>query len=168
MKARETRRNVLVPARMRADGAWVDVCIHNVSSRGLLLRGEEPPERGTYVEILGPAQTIIGRVAWRAGRRFGVRTQDRINLDALIGAGVPESASGEGSAAGTDAGRGNADGPRAPSPMAMIERSRRISGALQFTLLVAFGAAAAILAFRAVQQALARPLSIIARHLGQG
>src|SRR5690606_30114952 len=85
-KAREPRRQVILPARMRVGGQWCDVRIRNVSSRGLMAQGEDAPQTGTYVEIRRADQVVIGRTVWRNGDRFGVRTQDQLNVEALLGA----------------------------------------------------------------------------------
>lgn len=84
MKPREPRRKVLIPSRMNVDGVWVDVCIHNISSRGLLAKTERPPVPGTYVEIRRGTQIIIGRAVWRSGAHFGIRCQERLNVQVII------------------------------------------------------------------------------------
>jgi hypothetical protein len=83
-KSREQRRIVMVKARMRASDDWVDVTICNVSSRGLMAKCADPPAKGTYIELRQRGACIIGRVAWAQGLRFGIRTQERIDLAALL------------------------------------------------------------------------------------
>ena len=85
MKAREPRRKVLIRARMRVGGVWGDVTIRNISSRGLLVEAASPPTRGTYIDVRRGRHIIIARVAWTGDREFGVQTQDRLNVDAVIG-----------------------------------------------------------------------------------
>ena len=87
MRAREPRRKVRFKARMRGDRGWADVTIRDLSSRGMLLSMETPPKVGTYVEICGPTATLIARAVWVKGEHFGVRTQDRIDVDSLVGGG---------------------------------------------------------------------------------
>lgn len=87
MRTRENRQHVIQNARMRIDGDWGSVTIRNVSSRGMLLWSEEPPRPGTYVEICGPATTLVARTVWVRGGYFGVRTQDRIDVESAIGGG---------------------------------------------------------------------------------
>lgn len=87
MRAREPRRKVRFKARMRGDRGWADVTIRDLSSRGMLLSMETPPAVGSYVEICGPSTTLIARAVWVKGEYFGVRTQDRIDIDSLIGGG---------------------------------------------------------------------------------
>ena len=51
MIKREPRHDVDLPARLRGDESWSDVCIRNVSSRGLMLLIDNPPQRSTYIEV---------------------------------------------------------------------------------------------------------------------
>ena len=83
-KKREERVKVLARARMRNGTAWSDVCLVNLSSRGAGLQCATPPIPGSYVELRrGNNVVIIGRVAWRHGHRFGIRTQDLIWVPSL-------------------------------------------------------------------------------------
>ena len=84
LKAREPRISVVVPARMRIGARWTDACILNISSRGLLVRSPQPAERGSYVELRRGDQVIIGRVVWRCGARLGLRSQDRVPVEAIV------------------------------------------------------------------------------------
>ncbi len=83
-RPREERITVLIPSRMRVGSAWTDVVIHNVSSRGLMGGSDTPPAPGSYIEVRRGTIVIVGRVMWGKGRFFGVRTQDRISVKALI------------------------------------------------------------------------------------
>lgn len=84
-KSREVRHSVLIRARMRAGGPPMDVCVRNVSSRGMLLLTHEVPALGTYVEILLPDDVVVGRVMWAGERRFGIRAREKIPLHKVIG-----------------------------------------------------------------------------------
>lgn len=84
MKTREPRRRVLLPARMRHDGAWVDVSIRNISTRGMLIHSRHPVKRGAYVEIRRDKHVMIGRAVWASGGFFGERAQDRMDVDAIV------------------------------------------------------------------------------------
>src|SRR5215207_5146891 len=84
VKPREPRRKVLITARMRVTASWHDVCIVNISSRGMQLQGGRQPERGAYVEVRRGPHVIIGCVAWADRHRFGIRAQDVIFIDAVI------------------------------------------------------------------------------------
>ncbi len=75
---------MLLPARMRVGAGWVDVKICNISSRGLMIRTAYPAPRGTYVEIRRDAHTIVGRAVWQKGDDFGMFTQDRLDVEAIV------------------------------------------------------------------------------------
>jgi hypothetical protein len=83
-KRRHTRRKVLIPARMKHGAGWADICIRDISSRGMLVQGNSPPQRGSYVEVRRGAHIIIGKVAWAQERQFGLATQDVLPIDAII------------------------------------------------------------------------------------
>jgi len=75
---------------MRADGPVTDVCVRNVSTRGMLLQACRAPAPGSYVEIVLPETSIVARVVWSKDRRFGVASRDRIRLADVIGPGARE------------------------------------------------------------------------------
>ncbi len=77
-------KELSVPCRMNVGGKWSSGCIHEVSTKGILVSSSEPPPLGTYVDIRRGTLVIIGRVVWTGGSRFGVRTQDPISLAALL------------------------------------------------------------------------------------
>ena len=85
MKPREPRLKCVVKARMRLDGVWKDVCIRNISSRGMLLQAGSAPARGTYVEVYRGRHVIVARIAWAKDNRFGIHTQDRLDVQAILG-----------------------------------------------------------------------------------
>src|SRR3569832_109699 len=83
-KPRETRIRVMVPARLRLGARWSAACILNVSARGLLIHTHEAAERGSYIELRRGDQVIGGRVMWRSGSRVGLRSQDRVPVEAIV------------------------------------------------------------------------------------
>lgn len=83
-KPREGRQKVVLPARMRAGAAQVDVCIRDVSSRGMLIQAGVPPPRGTYVEILRPGYSVTGRVVWSKHHKFGIQSRETIRIAAVL------------------------------------------------------------------------------------
>ncbi len=87
--ARTPRRKVLIRAQMRCGGPKVDVCIRDVSPRGMLLQSSAPPQRGTYVEIVQGALPVVGQVVWMKDRKFGISTRDVIDIQALEDDGQP-------------------------------------------------------------------------------
>ena len=70
---------------MRLDQSWSDVCIRNVSAGGMMLQAGSAPQRGTYVEISRASLTVVARVVWSSGHRFGVKAQDSLNIEEVIG-----------------------------------------------------------------------------------
>lgn len=84
MKPREPRLKVLVRARIKVGAGWHDGCILNVSSRGLMMQAAEPPPRGSYLEIRRGALVIVARVMWAKNHRFGVKSQDKLPVDAIV------------------------------------------------------------------------------------
>lgn len=93
MKTREPRQSIMVPVRIRQDAKWSDASIRNVSSRGMMLQMEDPPPKGSFIEIRRQQAVMIGQVRWSGDGRCGVRTQDSIPIAYLTSkaasAGVP-------------------------------------------------------------------------------
>lgn len=84
---REPRCATHILARMRTDAGWSDVTIGNASRRGLMLRCRTAPPRGTFVELRCRNLCFVARVVWSSSGRCGVRTQDPVDLKALLGLG---------------------------------------------------------------------------------
>ena len=57
----------MIRARMRSGVSWHDVCILNLSRRGLGIQAAEPPQRGAYVEIRRGKHVILGLAASALG-----------------------------------------------------------------------------------------------------
>lgn len=83
-KPREPRQKVVLPARMRTAAGQVDVCIRDISSRGMLIQAGVPPPRGTYVEIARSGYSVTGRVVWSKHHKFGIQAQGRISMAAVL------------------------------------------------------------------------------------
>lgn len=160
MKPREPRRNVWIPSRMQAGAVWVDVCIHNISSRGLLVQAEQPPAPGTYIDIRRGTQIIIGRAVWRKDKYFGVRAQERLNIESIIN--EPRLTSRPAVASAERAQRDRRAPTRAITQAdiaARAESSRRFASAFQFGLLLVGCGAAAIFCALEVREVLSRPMA---------
>jgi hypothetical protein len=84
LKPREPRRNVMIKARVREGASWSDALILNMSSKGLLVRSDRSPGRGSYLEIRRGSDVIVARVVWSHSGRFGVQTQEAVPADDLI------------------------------------------------------------------------------------
>jgi hypothetical protein len=151
MEPREPRNKVLVRARMQCGARWQDVCILNYSARGLGLTCEEPPPRGTYLEIRRGPFVIVAKVAWCKGHRFGARTQDPVAHVAIVGKVAPGGRNGE---VGDAVERRSA--PRLMTPVRKESRERGRS--IEFAgMAIAVLAGAVVVADSAYAQ-LSRPL----------
>jgi hypothetical protein len=154
-KAREKRHDVVLRARLQTDGPFVDVCIRNISSRGMMLESPNPPRVGEFVELFGTV-TAVGQVRWTDGVSFGIATRDRVNVPLILGRpeGKPQ--------------------PVVPKAKASIRRkdyveaaegSRRIGRAIDFIFValatVSFGVLFALLAYGV----LSRPLDALGNLL---
>jgi hypothetical protein len=151
MKAREERQKVMMRARMRTGASWHDVCILNVSRRGVGIQAADPPPRGTYVEICRGNQTIVARVMWAKGHRAGLHSQDAIAIRAL-----------------TSDAANDLEPPGYPAverrrvarpPQQRHSESRLLGRAMEFACVALFAGALAVTLFGTVKEALARPLS---------
>jgi len=149
---RESRRKVLIRAKMRAGGPRVDVCIRDVSSRGLLIQGSAAPPRGTYVEFTCADQWIVGRVVWGKDRRFGVSTRERVDVGALLG-GAPAGARAPSQAAP----------PARPLPAARTEALRPLARAMEFAMVGLFAATLVAALGAAAFGAMAGPFQTVSR-----
>jgi hypothetical protein len=74
----------MIGARMRAGASWSEAFILNMSSKGLLVRSDQSPSRGSYLEICRGHHVIVARVVWSGSGRFGVQTQDPVPAASLI------------------------------------------------------------------------------------
>ncbi|MFC7537076.1 hypothetical protein ACFQPG_06805 [Sphingomonas sp. GCM10030256] len=158
-KAREDRRKVLIKARMREGSRWSDVCVLNMSSRGLGLQAADPPVPGSYIEVRRGAHVVIARVAWARSHRFGVATQDLVPIDT-----VAEDAPGQ----ARKPTRLPVERRSVPRLAVAHEQSRWRARAMEFACLVVGGGVAAVLAFGWVETVLAEPLARVDSVLASG
>lgn len=163
MKSREPRRKVVIGARIRVAESWGDALILNMSSRGLLIQSNQPPKRGSYVELRRGRYVIIARAVWAGDGRFGVQTQDVIPIEAVLrepdrssGPPIASSPPEERRVAVREAGRNSAK---------RHEDSRIAARILEFSCFIFIGAMAASLVFFAVADALANPLHAVTAAL---
>lgn len=168
MRQREPRTSVLVPCRVKREAGWSDACIHNVSSRGLLLGIDNAPNPGSYLEIRRGTLVIIGRVMWRQQGFVGIRTQDKVSAPALVneprGLGAKRPGQPTNEARGGErrsTARLTAEGRTARR----IERNRHRAQVFQFVALAGAGAAAAAFAAVHVRQALDHPFAAVGAAL---
>jgi hypothetical protein len=156
MTERENRHQVRVPARLRDARQWHDVHIRNVSSHGIMLLIDNPPPRGTYIEVRYGNSVAVGRVMWVEPGRCGLRTKERISI-----AGVAFAGGRKDERSGFRAAHA-----RLHHPDATAARSAMIGRILQFAAaLVIILAAGSIVALTS-HDMLARPGKAIAQALG--
>lgn len=165
LKPREPRRKVVLSARMRVGATWGDVCILDMSSRGLLIQGSSAPPRGSYLEVRRGRHVIVARVVWAQDHRFGVSTQDRLNVDAIASEPGASASGADGGAQVEVAAERRAADRKPASSSERHESSRMLSNSLEFACVAGFGLAAAAMVFEAVGEVLTRPLSATATAL---
>ncbi len=152
----------MLNARVRIGASWNDVCILDISTRGLMIQATEPPARGAYLDVFRGHQSIVARVVWVDGQRFGLRSQDALPVEDII---CPPDAS---TAALRRAVAEGAALERRVSPRATLARheaSRTLSRSIEFGFVVLLGAALGITAFSTVAQALGSPLEQVSASL---
>lgn len=160
-RPREERITVLIPSRMRNAADWTDVVIHNVSSRGLMAGCDAPPSIGSYIEIRRGTLVIVGRVQWSKGRFFGVRSQDRLSVRALID--EPRLANRPAARSDNEVAERRTDRRLAhEARMARrVERSRSFASLFQFAMIALAGATLAVIAAHSVYDMLSAPTTQI-------
>jgi hypothetical protein len=159
MRAREHRQKVLIQARMRAGGLPTDICIRDISSRGMLIQSGIAPPRGTYIEVITATETIVGRVIWGDDERFGISTRDKVHVAMVVG--------GRRSTATDDAPREamrRAVSPARPT-LALESAGSRM---FEFAVLATFALAAVATLGSVAYQTLARPIEEVASRVRDG
>lgn len=156
-QAREPRRTTFLKVNIRSDHGWTEAIVCNISSHGMLLRGEGLPGRGSIIEIAGGSVAMAGQVRWSLAGRCGIRTREMIDLAALAG----EQAGGEALAAPAGGAVRYAAGPRA-RPAA---DGKAMARALDFGLTLALLVGGAWLLGTAVTGMLGRPMAELGSEL---
>lgn len=148
---------------MRADGAWTDVRVRNISKRGMLISTSQVLARGTCVELRRAPYTIVGRVAWSGTGELGVFTQNPLDISGLltISRGGPAR---QAAMSGQEQKEWTPDQPdrrtaprRAPD---RADKSERLSSWMQFLALGLVAVLAATFIASAVGERLAAPFRI--------
>jgi hypothetical protein len=169
MKKREARQRVNVPARMRAGSEWIDVSILNMSSRGLMAKTEAQVKAGTYVEVRRGRLMIIARIVWVRGGSFGMRSQDRIDVAAVVQEPRLTSRPSAPSAASNTVERRSETRRAAAENIARrAERSRNFANAFQFIAIGGAGVAGCVTLVAVVAELLMGVSSTIQTALGGG
>ena len=151
---------MLLRARMRVTATWGDVCILNISSRGLQLQSARPPQRGRIVEIRRGPHVVIGCVVWSKQHRFGIRSQDALFVDAIV------SEPADGDLARSPTHYVPAERRSARRKPTSEDKSRLLGRALEFACLGILVLAGATILYGAAQSALAAPLASVSGALG--
>ena len=138
---------------MRSGISWHDVCIMDLSRRGIGIQAAEPPSRGTYVEICRGTQVIVARVMWAKGHRAGLNSQDAIAVRALV-RGDPAN-----DRIALPPACPRLDRRRAPRALQSHETSRLAARALEFACVGLIATAFGLTVFGTVEQALGRPVA---------
>ena len=86
-RARELRRRVVMPARLRSRCGWTDACILNISSHGLMIHSALAGPQGSVVELRRGEHVIVARVVWQDGARAGLRSEDRLAVEDILSLG---------------------------------------------------------------------------------
>lgn len=159
---REPRISMMLPVRIRLDSGWADARIRNVSSRGVLLQLDNPPPKGSYIEIRRRDVVIIGQVRWLGQDCCGLRTQDKVPIEHLK-ANKDGPVSANGNAQAFVDRRATA---RVMSPQEAAEQNRIKALVFQRMMLIAAGAGGAILLASLMFDALQKPFAVIAQTLG--
>ncbi len=83
MTKRAPRKFSTIKAKMRRDDEWLDVQIANMSASGLMIRCQDPPEKGAAVHIQRRGTAITGTVVWATPTRFGMTSDRPIDCEEL-------------------------------------------------------------------------------------
>jgi hypothetical protein len=143
----------MIPARVRTGATWADMCILNISSRGMMLKGRAVPSRGSYLDIRSGLHAATARVVWTKGDRCGVLVQEVLSPD-HFGKGQPPAAAWKGTCRRTSE-------RREPAPVTHAE-SRLRGRAFEYLCFAILATAVAGGGFALVLQALQRPFGIVA------
>lgn len=74
----------MLRATMRDSREEREVCLIDISTRGLLATTARPPENGAIIELRVGRYALVGQVRWSSERRFGVVLRDRVIVADLI------------------------------------------------------------------------------------
>lgn len=85
-KPRAVRKVALIKAHLRAGDEWIEISVGNISATGLMAKCAKPPAPGSAVEIRRRGSVITGRVAWATATRFGMASDQPIDVEELTGA----------------------------------------------------------------------------------
>ena len=160
-KARDPRQATCASARLNSDGRWQDVCIRNISSRGMMVEVQHPPPRGHYLEVRRGAHVIIGRVVWSSGYRVGILSQEKLEIGAIV-------ADTRVSARSSRASGKPVERRKSARHHERHDHSRLLGRSIEFGSLLALGALGAFFVVDVASAALGGPLHEVRTALGSG
>lgn len=150
---------MLIRARMRYGASWKDICILNLSSRGMMVRSSNTPLPGSYVEVRRGQHVIVARVVWSGDQKFGVLTQDRLPVDVIASDGAVEKPL-------ADIPAERRSTPRRANRLDDRHAASRLTGRLlEYGFLLIVGVSAAVGGFVTVEEAFANPLDLVSNAL---
>lgn len=164
-KPREARQKVVLPARMRLGGQFSDVCIRDISSRGMMLQAANPPPQGSYVEIYRSAHTIVARVVWSRERRFGIQSQDKMHVAEIISVSAPGGTRRPDQERRAGDRHSRAVLPPRNTIAEQADRNRQRSRIFEFSTLMMFGLIGAGFVGHLAYDVIANPLRKVSTHL---
>jgi hypothetical protein len=151
---------VILPVRIRRDDKWMDATIRNVSPHGMLLQIDDPPPKGSFIEIRKQKIVVVGQVRWQGEDCCGLRTQDRVPVAALMSANSAPERSGSDSALTERRAT-----VRVMTPAEVAERSRQRGAQFQRVALIAAAVAGAMLVASLMFDVLRAPFEVISAKL---
>ena len=83
----EQRTRATVRAHMRDSLGSREICVIDISTRGMLATAARPPKRGDFIELTIGMNKLAGQVAWASERRFGVTLRERVSVSAVAEGG---------------------------------------------------------------------------------
>ncbi len=81
---RKPRRMANLRAQMLLGEDWVPITVVNASPTGLMVKCPDPPAVGARVVIRHRGFSVTGEVIWSVRRRFGLRSDEDVDLDTLL------------------------------------------------------------------------------------
>lgn len=85
-RAEERTRSTL-RALIRDSRSEREICIMDMSTRGLLATAATPPKRGEFVELIIGRNHLSAQVKWSSQRRFGLSLRERVSVAAMLEGG---------------------------------------------------------------------------------
>ncbi|UBS32829.1 PilZ domain-containing protein [Altererythrobacter sp. N1] len=82
---RAPRKAAFIKAKIRRNNDWADASIANVSTSGLMIKTQSPPEVGSIVELRHRGWNMQGEVVWNSRSRAGIRAFEPIDIAELTG-----------------------------------------------------------------------------------